>query len=77
MFFFVYGLVKKPHYNQNLAITELIVLTVVLSIEQHIVENRTRNFASLKLVPCCIRAHYDKVSLYFQIIGSSFSQTKQ
>ena len=25
MFFFIYGVVRKPRYNQNLSVTELVV----------------------------------------------------
>ena len=57
MFLFIYGVVNKPCYNRNLAISELLV-NGVISIEQHIKENGTGNFASLKPVPRYIRARY-------------------
>ena len=65
MFFFIYGVVKKPRYNWNLAISELIVNGCSFHWTTHFIkENWTGNFALLKPVPR-IRARYIEVSLYF------------
>ena len=63
MFFFIYGVVKKPRYNRNLAISELVVNGCSIHSTTH-KRKRDRELASLKPVPRCIRARYNGVSLY-------------